>query len=79
VIHFNSHPEENLLDVFNKEVNREFYTNNDYERVGGRKDGSEEDEQEQERESDYTNYQLSTDGIFDKLLTKKTRDSLKQS
>ena len=29
VIHFASHAEENILDVFNKEYTREFYTNDD--------------------------------------------------
>jgi len=35
VIHFASHPDENILDVFNKGYTREFYTNDDYDKVGG--------------------------------------------
>lgn len=36
VIHFASDPSLNLLDIFNKENQREYYTNSDYGRVGGK-------------------------------------------
>ena len=36
VIHFASDPSLNLLDIFNRENQREYYTNSDYGRVGGK-------------------------------------------
>lgn len=36
VIHFASDPSLNLLDMFNRENQREYYTNSDYGRVGGK-------------------------------------------
>ena len=36
VIHFASDPSLNIMDIFNKENQREYYTNSDYGRVGGK-------------------------------------------
>ena len=36
VIHFASDPALDLMDIFNKENQREYYTNDDYGRVGGK-------------------------------------------
>ena len=36
VIHFASDPSLDILDIFNKENQREYYTNSDYGRVGGK-------------------------------------------
>ena len=36
-IHFASDPEQDLMEMFNEENQREYYTNRDYIRVGGRK------------------------------------------
>lgn len=38
VTHYASHPEHDLVSLFNQKNQREFYTNKDYERVGGIKD-----------------------------------------
>ena len=36
VVHYQSDPADNILDFFNTKCTREFYTNKDYVRVGGR-------------------------------------------
>ena len=36
-IHFARDPEQDLMEIFNEENQREYYTNRDYIRVGGRK------------------------------------------
>ena len=38
VLHYQSDPAHNILDFFNTKCTREFYTNKDYVRVGGRQD-----------------------------------------
>jgi len=40
VIHYASDPNFDLLDIFNSENQREFYSNEDYDRVGGKKEGT---------------------------------------
>jgi len=37
VIHFASDPSQNILEIFNTENQREYYSNNDYARVGGKR------------------------------------------
>ena len=37
VIHYASDPSQDLLEIFNTENQREYYSNRDYQRVGGRK------------------------------------------
>ena len=53
-MHFASHPNVNIVDMFNKKNQREFYSNADYDRVGGNKeemdsDFCDEDIDEQQR------------------------------
>lgn len=38
IVHYLSNPAENILDFFNTKCIREFYTNKDYVRVGGRQE-----------------------------------------
>ena len=35
MLHYASDPETNMIDLFNKEFEREFITNIDYQKVGG--------------------------------------------
>jgi hypothetical protein len=35
MLHYASDPESNIIDLFNKEIEREFVTNVDYVKVGG--------------------------------------------
>lgn len=35
MVHYGSHEDYNLLDVFNEKLYREFYSNKDYELLGG--------------------------------------------
>ena len=37
VIHYASDPSQDLMEIFNTENQREYYSNRDYQRVGGRK------------------------------------------
>lgn len=39
VIHYASDVDFDLVDIFNLKTQREYYTNDDYHRVGGRDDG----------------------------------------
>ena len=40
VIHYASDPNFNFTEIFNVENQREFYSNDDYDRVGGKKEGT---------------------------------------
>lgn len=37
MLHYSSHPDSNILDLFNAKYNREFISNFDYQKVGGDK------------------------------------------
>lgn len=37
-IHFSSNPKKNLLSYFNEKCHREFFTNSDYLKMGGRRE-----------------------------------------
>ena len=37
-VHFQSDPKKNIMDYFNEKCHREFFTNNDYLQMGGRRD-----------------------------------------
>lgn len=66
VIHFASDPSLNILDIFNKENQREYYTNSDYGRVGGKANddvNSCADELEHEAVTDGQNYDIANDEL----------------
>ena len=57
VIHYSSDPEENILSFFNEKCHREFYSNRDYIKMGGRKEdfpmaASEIDHEDQEEDNE---------------------------
>lgn len=66
VIHFASDPSLNILDIFNKENQREYYTNSDYGRVGGKANddaNSCADELEHEAVTDGHNYDIANEEL----------------
>lgn len=64
VIHFASDPTLNLMDIFNKENQREYYSNSDYGRVGGKateETNIGEDDNEEDAISDGLNEEIVQD------------------
>ena len=47
-VHYASDSKEDLVGLFNKQCHREFYTNKDYIKVGGRKEDFDQSEEEEE-------------------------------
>ena len=48
MVHYGSHEDHNLLDVFNQKLYREFYSNKDYEMLGGQDSPSSGDQDSEE-------------------------------
>lgn len=67
VIHFASDPSLNLLDIFNKENQREYYTNSDYGRVGGKVSEVETDGEEKFED-------IASDGYNEELALEEADD-----
>lgn len=51
-MHYSSDADTNLLDLFNEDNHREFYSNEDYEKVGGRKLDENEDSKDAKEPSE---------------------------
>lgn len=84
VIHYASDASQDLLEIFNEENQREYYTNRDYQRVGGRKsdvDGISLDETLSEAENDMAAdcFEESSQTNLDIQAESQTKDGTGQS
>lgn len=57
VIHYASDADFDLVDIFNLKTQREYYTNDDYHRVGGRDDGDGGDDAASNEDIDKSEFQ----------------------